>query len=54
MSGVDGETLSGGGRRNPSERMGSGGGEDLGSAGGVEELETCSNKGLSIKSFKDD
>lgn len=53
MSGADGETLSDGGRRSPSGRMGSGGGEDLGSAGGVEERETCGNKRLSIKQFKD-
>lgn len=53
MSGADGGTPSGGGRRNPSGRTGSGGGEDLGSAGGAEEWETCSNKGLSVKPFKD-
>lgn len=53
MSGADGETPSDGGRRSPSERMGSGGGEDLDSAGGVEERETCGNKELSIKPFKD-
>lgn len=35
------ETKSAAGRRNPSGRKGSGGGEEWGCAGGVEERETC-------------
>lgn len=44
-SDVDEETKSDAGRRNPSGRKGSGGGEEWGCAGGVVERETCSDKG---------
>lgn len=44
-SGADEETKSAAGPRNPSGRKGSGGGEEWGCAGGVEEWETCSDKG---------
>lgn len=45
MSDAGEETTSGAGLRNLSGRKGSGGGEELGCAGGVEETETCGDKG---------
>lgn len=44
-SDVDEEKKSGAGRRNLSERKGSGGEEEWGCAGGAVERETCSDKG---------
>lgn len=45
MSDAGEETKSGAGQRNLSGRKGSGGVEEWGCAGGVEERETCSDRG---------
>lgn len=46
-SDVDAERESAGGQKNPSGRKGSGGGREWECAGGVEEKETCRDRGLS-------